>query len=383
MAFFGKDRTLFKVFGIPVNVNLSWLFLVALVMFTLAEGWFPQHLEEPSVGLRWLLGFVGTMGLFACLLIHELAHSLVARRTGMPVAGITLFIFGGVSQLQDEPPTAPAEFFMAIVGPASSIFLGIGFLILWFLGSAVGWDPAIVALAHYLWIINFVLAAFNLMPAFPLDGGRVVRSVLWALTNNLRAATNVAANIGAFFGIALIVLGVIMTLQVDVLGGLWFIIIGFFLRQAAMSSLQMVVIRQQLQGETVRRFMTTDVVVVPRDLTVQDFVNEFVFHHRFSYYPVVDEEGRLLGMVSSRAPRELDREEWADKLVDELMKGLDQCVTIHPDMDAVDALSFLRQRDENRAVVVEHDRAVGMLSLRDLLRFLAIKIDLEPRGSMN
>ncbi len=383
MAFFGQDRTLFKVFGIPVRANVSWLFLVGLVMFTLAEGWFPQQLDEPSVGLRWGLAFAGTMGLFVCLLVHELAHSLVARRTGMPVGGITLFIFGGVSQLQDEPPTAPAEFFMAIVGPASSVFLGVGFLILWVLGSAAGWSPALLALAQYLWIINFVLAAFNLMPAFPLDGGRVVRSILWAVTDDLRAATNVAANIGAFFGIGLIVLGVIMTLQVDVLGGLWFIIIGFFLRQAAMSSLQMVLIRQQLEGETVRRFMTTDVVTVPREVSVEEFVNDYVFHHRFSYYPVVDEDARLLGMISARAPREIGNDQWPHRSVEELMRSVRECMAIHPDTDAVEALSLLRQRDENRAVVVENERPVGMLSLRDLLQFLAIKIDLEPRGSMN
>ncbi|MFO7956253.1 MAG: site-2 protease family protein [Candidatus Brocadiia bacterium] len=382
MPFFGKDRTLFKIFGIPVKANLSWLFLVGLVMFTLAEGYFPQKLGDPSVALRWGLALIGAMGLFACLLVHELCHSLVARRTGMPVGGITLFIFGGVSQLQDEPPTAPAEFFMALVGPAASIVLGIGFLVLWFVGRVAGWGDAVLALTQYLWLINFVLAAFNLMPAFPLDGGRIVRSVLWGITDDLRAATNVAANIGSFFGLGLIVLGVILTLQVDVLGGLWMIVIGFFLRQAAMSSLQMVVIRQQLEGETVRRFMTTDLVTVPRDISVQEFVDEYVFHHRFSYYPVVEKGGRLLGMVSARAPRELDNQEWPKRNVQDLMEDLDDCTTIHPDMDAVDALSLLREQDTNRAVVVEGSRAVGMLSLRDLLQFLAVKIDLEPRGSV-
>jgi len=382
MPFFGKDRTLFKIFGIPVKANPSWLFLVGLVVFTLAEGWFPRKLGDPSVLLRWGLAFIGAMGLFACLLVHELCHSLVARRTGMPVAGITLFIFGGVSQLQAEPPTALAEFFMAIVGPAASILLGIGFLLLWFVGRIAGWGDAVLALTQYLWLINFVLAAFNLVPAFPLDGGRVLRSVLWGVTDDLRAATNVAAKIGSFFGVGLIVLGVILTLQVDVLGGLWMIVIGFFLRQAAMGSLQMVAIRQQLEGETVRRFMTTDLVTVPRGMTVQEFVDDYVFHHRFSYYPVVGEDGRLLGMVSARAPRELDNEQWVERRVEELMGGLQECMTIQPDMDAVDALSLLRERDENRAVVVENGSPVGMLSLRDLLQFLAAKIDLEPHGSV-
>ncbi len=381
MPFFQKEKTLFRLFGLPIKANLSWLLLVGLVLLSLALGYFPQSLGEGKPWhVYWGLAALGTVGLFASLIAHELCHSLVARSTGMPVEGITLFIFGGVSQLSDEPPTAQAEFFMAVVGPLSSVVIGAGFLVLWVVGSAIGWSEAPLSLLRYLFFINFALAAFNSLPAFPLDGGRVVRSVLWGVTDNLRAATNVAANIGSFFGIGMIVLGLFALFKGYPLPGLWFLVLGFFLRQAALGSLRMVIIRQQLEGEKVRDFMTTDVVTVPEEMNVQEFVDNYVFHHRFSYYPVVDEDDYLVGMISARAPRGIDAEQWSETSVAGLMNDVEESMVLEPDADAVDALAGLRKKEENRAVIVEKGKPVGILSLRDLLQFLALKIDLEPRA---
>lgn len=382
MPLLGRERTLFRLFGLPIKADLSWLFLVALVVLSLAQGVFPDSRwlgPKWPVYVYWLLAFIGAAALFASLIVHEMCHSLVARKTGMPVSGITLFIFGGVSQLEDEPPTAGTEFLMAIVGPLSSVLLGGIFLIATAIGSRLGWSRPVLAVLAYLSFINFLLAGFNMLPAFPLDGGRVLRSIIWGITQNLRLATNVAVQIGAFFGLGLIFFGVLLLFNHVVIGGIWLMVIGFFLRQAAQGSLQMVVMRQQLQGEKVRRFMTTDLVTVPRGLTVQNFVDGYVFHHRFSYYPVVDDDGRLSGLLSARAPRNVPQDQWSATPVDAVMSPADENMVLDPETDAVDALSTLRLRQEHRAVVVQDGRPIGIVSLRDLLSFLALKIDLEPR----
>jgi Zn-dependent protease/CBS domain-containing protein len=384
MPFFGRERTLFRLFGLPIKANVSWLFLVALIMFSLAEGWFPQQYQSAGVplgdGLRWGLALIGTFGLFASLIIHEMCHSLVARSTGMPVAGITLFIFGGVSQLEDEPPTAGTEFFMAVVGPLSSLVIAGAMFGVYLIARHAHWPVGVLSVVLYLAVINAILAAFNSLPAFPLDGGRVLRSIVWGITGDLQVATQVAVSIGSGLGFLLIFAGLAMMFFMQMfIGGLWLLVIGFFVRQAALSNLQMVQMREYLEGETVRRFMTTDVVTVPRDLNLQRFVDEFVFHHRFSYYPVVDEGGQLIGIASARAPREVDQHEWGVTSVGHVMRPVDESMTIGADDDAVEALGSLRRREESRLIVVEGGRPIGIVSLRDLLGFLALKIDLEPR----
>jgi len=193
----------------------------------------------------WGLGFVATMGLFASLIVHELCHCLVARYTGVSVAGITLFIFGGVSQLEGEPPTAPAEFFMAIAGPASSIALGCFFLAFWLVASALGWSPLVWSVAQLLFFMNFALAAFNSLPAFPLDGGRVLRSLLWSVSNDLAIATRIAAHVGTFFATGLMMLGLFSLFKHALVQGLWFLVLGYFLRRAALGSLLMLIERQR------------------------------------------------------------------------------------------------------------------------------------------
>ena len=381
MPFGGRDKTLFRLFGLPIKANVSWLFLVALVLVTLARGHFPGELGEGRPWyVYWGLAALGAVGLFASLLVHEIAHSLVARATGMPVAGITLFIFGGVSQLQDEPPTAGSEFMMAVVGPVTSVVLGVLFTALYLVGSGLAWPRAVLALTGLLASVNFLLAAFNSVPAFPLDGGRVLRSILWGITGSLRLATRIAVGIGSFAGLSMIVGGVLIVFYTPLdITGIWLAVIGFFLRQAAYGSLQMVVMREHLEGDKVRRFMSPGVVTVPQGLSVADFVRDYVFHHRFSYYPVVDPFGRAIGLLSARAPREVDSALWPRTAVDSVMLPLDKAAILSPDTDAVDALSSLRQGEVQRAVVVEDGRPVGIVSLRDLLRFLALKIDLEPR----
>jgi CBS domain-containing protein len=252
----------------------------------------------------------------------------------------------------------------------------------YFLGNHLGWGVAVQAVVLYLSVINLILAAFNSMPAFPLDGGRVLRSIVWAVTGDLQLATQVAVSIGSLLGFGLMFVGLFLMMfytRALLIEGLWLLVIGFFVRQAAQGNLQMVQMREYLEGETVRRFMTTNVVTAPRDLNLQRFVDEMVFHHRLDFYPVVDEQGMLLGIVNARAPRQVSPHEWGITSVGDVMMPLEQSMTISPDNDAVEALAVLRRREDSGLVVVEGGRPVGTVSLRDLLGFLALKMDLEPR----
>jgi CBS domain-containing protein len=299
----------------------------------------------------------------------------------MPVSGITLFIFGGVSELEEEPPTPGAEFFMAIVGPVSSVFIGAVFLLAWGI-LAIGMDVggAWVALLRYLWTINFLLAAFNSLPAFPLDGGRVLRGVLWWFTRNLQKSTRIASMVGSTFAMILMVGGVLLAFQGVLITGIWFIFIGLFLRRAAMSAMQDVVLRLQLTGERVGRFMTENPVTVHPDLNLQEFVDSYVLHYHFTHFPVVDEDGRLVGIVRARDPKQVDSDRWPRLHVSDVMERPAPGTTIAPDADAVEALSRLRGEERKRLIVVQNNHPVGIVSLRDLMDFLALKIDLNPRN---
>ena len=250
---FGKRITLFKLFGFSVHVDLSWLVIAALITWSLAQGLFPSEYEGLPAAAYWIMGAAGAVGLFFSIVFHELFHSLAARRFGIPMTGITLFIFGGVAEMDDEPPNPKAEFFMAIAGPLSSIVLGVMFYALFIIAELQEWPLIAAGVLGYLGVINWILAAFNLLPAFPLDGGRVLRSALWQWKNNLRWATRISSQIGSGFGIGIIILGLVSLARGNVVGGIWWFLIGMFLRNASQSSYQQVVVRKALQGEKVLR----------------------------------------------------------------------------------------------------------------------------------
>ena len=260
-----------------------------------------------------------------------------------------------------------------------ALVLGVLLGVAWYLTGVVDAAPTLRALFGYLCLINLVLAAFNSLPAFPLDGGRVLRSLLWGITGDLRIATRVAVGIGSAFGLGLVFLGVVFVFMVPggVVSGVWFIVIGFFVRYAATSSLRMATMRHHLEGEQIRRFMSETVVTVPDEMPLSDFVEQFVFRHRYAYYPVVDAMGRLVGIMSARGPGSVERDRWPSTPVRDVMTPLDSVLVLPPEADAVEALMALRSAEASRVVVAEHGRPVGVVSLRDLLGFLALKIDLD------
>jgi Zn-dependent protease len=322
------------------------------------------------------MGIAGALGLFGSIILHELSHSMVARRYGMPMKGITLFIFGGVAEMEDEPPHARAEFLVAIAGPIASILIAAACWGLSLAGKAAHWSTSLVGVLAYLGWINAILVAFNALPAYPLDGGRVLRSALWKWKGNLRRATCIASEVGAGFGLALIILGFLSVLGGAIVGGVWWILIGLFLRSAARMSYQQLVIRRALEGEPVRRFMKTEPKTAPPDATIKELVEDYMYRHHFKLFPVT-RYGVLLGCVSTRQVKETPQSDWPSRTVQEIAEPCSSENTIGADEDALRALSKMRKADASRLMVVQDGNLAGILTLKDLLKFIALKIELE------
>ncbi len=373
---FGRKFELFTLFGFKVGIDASWFILAILITWSLATGYFPYALEDLSTRTYWVMGVVGAFGLFVSVVLHEFAHSWVARRNGLPMKGITLFIFGGVAEMTEEPPSPKVEFRVAVAGPIASIAIAAVCYAVTALGRGVGWPLPVTAVLSYLAMINLVLVAFNAVPAFPLDGGRVLRSFLWQWKNNLRWATRVTSRIGSIFGVVLIVLGVLSVLAGDFIGGMWWFLIGLFLRGAAQSSYQQLLMRQLLEGEPVRRFMNDQPISVERSLSVRRLVEDYVYRHHHKLFPVVEDE-RVIGCVTTRDIKQLPRDEWERQSVGAITQKCSAENTVGPDDDAMEALARMTKSGNSRLLVVEDDRLLGILSLKDLLELFRHKIELE------
>jgi len=373
---FGKSLSLIKLFGFEVKIDLSWLILGALITWTLAQGVFPYYYEEFNTATYWLMGVGGAIGLLISIVFHELWHSLIARRFGLPMKGITLFVFGGVAEMDEEPPSPKAEFFMAVAGPISSIVLAGVLFGVWFGLEGTGFSPPVVGVINYLAFINLILAGFNLLPAFPLDGGRVLRSVLWGLKDNLKWATQIASRIGSGFGVALMLFGVFSFILGNIIGGVWMFVIGMFLRGASQSSYQQLIVRRSLEGEPVKKFMISDPVTVPPSLSLEDLIEEYIYKHHFKMYPVTDGD-KLVGCVTINQIKEVPKEERSDHTVGEIAKGCSDVNTIGPDEDSVKALSVMQKNKVSRLMVVDKGKLVGVIALKDIMEMLSMKMDLE------
>ena len=377
---FGKRFKLFKLFGFEIGIDLSWIIIAVLIAWSLSTGFFPYRFRNLSTQTYWIMGIIGAVGLFFSIIAHEFCHSLVARKSGMPMKGITLFIFGGVAEMGDEPPSAKAEFLIAVVGPLSSIAIAVIFYGIYRIGVAGDWPLAFNGVVAYLAMINGLLAVFNLVPAFPLDGGRILRSVLWGWKGNLRRATRISSGIGRGFGIVLIILGFIRILSGNFIGGMWLGLIGLFIQGAAKMSYQQLIVRKALEGEPLKRFMQTDPVTVSESLTVEQLVEDFIYRYHFKLFPVVN-SNKLVGCISTKQVKEIPREQWSKKTVGEVADRCSAANTIKPDTDAVKALSAMRRNNTSRLMVVENDRLVGIIALKDMLEFLSLRVELDTEAN--
>lgn len=373
---FGKTLRLFSLFGFEVKIDLSWLIIIALVVWSLSAAVFPQQYPDLDWPTYLAMGLGAAVGLFVSIVFHELCHSLVARRYGLPMKGITLFIFGGVAEMSEEPPSAKAEFMMAIAGPLSSVLLaGLAFGASWLVLLAEG-PETVAGVLGWIALINAILVAFNMIPGFPLDGGRVLRSILWRIKGDLRSATQTASRIGSAFGMALIGLGFFTLLFGRALGGLWWIFIGMFLRAAAKQGYQQVIIREALKGESVRRFMNDNPVYVTPSTTLDDLVENYVYRLHYKMFPVVDESGQLVGCITTRQVSDVPRDRWATTTVGDVAETCGQDNAIDADTDAVHALSHLSRTGSSRVMVTENGELAGVLTLKDLMDFLSLKLEL-------
>lgn len=373
---FGKQLTLFELFGFKVQIDLSWILLAVLITWSLAEGYFPQAHSGLATSTYWVMGIAGAIGFFASLILHELSHSLVARREGLAIRGITLFIFGGVAHMEDEPRSARTELLMAIAGPIASILIGAAFYVAYRIGASLALPEHYLDIPYYLAFINIILAAFNLIPAFPLDGGRVLRSILWHWKGNLRWATRVASQVGSGFGVALIVLGAIAFITGALIAGVWWFLIGIFLRGAAQASYRQLVTRQALEGEPVSRFMVEDPVTVDRGASIRELVENYMYRYHHDVFPVTD-DSRLVGCIGTRQVKQLSHDDWDRRTVGELLDPCTDDNTVSPETDAVKALAIMNRTGNSRLMVTEEGRIRGIVALKDLLQLLSLKLDLD------
>jgi Zn-dependent protease/predicted transcriptional regulator len=374
---FKNSITLFSIFGFKIRIDPSWIIIAVLITWSLSVGFFPHYHKGLSTQTYWLMGALGALGLFASILFHELSHSLVARHYGLDIGGITLFLFGGVSEMTTEPESPKVEFLMALAGPMSSLVLGSALYGVFVWGQGLDWPGPAMAVVMYLGLINWILAAFNLLPAFPLDGGRVLRSALWRFKGDLRWATSIASKFGSFFGILLIILGIMNLLTGNPIGGVWFVIIGIFLRSSAQMSYQQLLVKNALEGRTVDEFMSSNTIAVSPDATIQELIEDYVYRHHFKMFPIVRNNKELLGCVQTKSIKDIPREQWSSRRVGDIFHSCSDENTVSPGTDVAEALNLMRSSGNSRLMVVDSGRLKGIIALKDIAGFLNVRREFE------
>lgn len=374
-----------RIAGIEIGIHYTWLFIFILISWSLAQGFFPAVIPGQTAATYWIMGSMAAVILFISVLLHELAHSLVARSKGLGVSSITLFIFGGVSNLKEEPKSASAEFTMAIVGPLSSLALGGLF---WLIGltEGVAGNPfllifmlqpqgtPVAAMLAYLSSVNLILGIFNLLPGFPLDGGRVLRSIIWGIAGSLTRATNVATGVGRMFAWALIGLGVFQILGGNFLGGLWIAFIGWFLNNAADASRREVTLQQQFRGVRVKEVMDRNPAAVSPQTPVSDVVRE-TFLQLGRRAAAVTRDSRVIGIVTLTDVKHLPQPKWAETPVSQIMTR-EPLYTVNVEDDLNAAFKLLALHSLNQVLVLHEGRLAGVLSRADLIRYLQLSQEL-------
>jgi Zn-dependent protease/CBS domain-containing protein len=363
---------LFEIFGFKLKVDPSWLLIATLIVWSLSTSYFPEVVSGQTATLYTVLGIIAMLGMFASLILHELSHSLVARSYGLKVGGITLFIFGGVAELEEEPHDPKSEFLIAIAGPLMSLLLAA----LFYLASAMTGGGADISLAGavlgYLALINLVLALFNLVPAFPLDGGRMLRAVIWGVTRDLLRATGIASRIGSAFGLFLMLTGGLAVFTGGGIGGFWQILIGFFILNASNGSYQNLLVKAALRGKTAASLMSEQVHTVEADTSIADLVDNIMLRYGVSFVPVVSGDV-LIGYVDTAAVRSVDKADWASRQVSDIMLAVKTDATVAPDAPLNAVFKRMASSTRRKLMVVDGQRLVGVISLSDLMHHLAVE----------
>ena len=359
-----------RFFGFDIRLDLSWFVVFLLVLWTFAQAVFPSRHPGHSDSVYILMATAGAIMFFASVLLHELAHSAVARARGITVEGITLFIFGGMARIRSDVENPKDEFLITVVGPLSSAHIGLILLGFAVVGESLGVPEPVTGVASYLALLNFWLAAFNLIPGFPLDGGRLFRSFVWHVTGDMRKATRWASYTGRGFGLLLVGLGVINLFGGHFVSGMWIIFIGWFLSQAAEASYRQLILRRILEGVQACEAMTRTPETVRPDLPLRDLVDDYFMKRRYSAFPVQDDEGRLLGIITLSQVKEVERDLWPTTPVESVMRQVCEAVTVEPRDNLADVLSKLEKAGMGRALVVQNGRLEGVISRKDVAQWL-------------
>jgi Zn-dependent protease/CBS domain-containing protein len=360
-----------RIAGIEIDAHWSWLLVVALIVWSLASGVFPETNPGLSDGAYLAMAIVAAVLFFGSLILHELGHAVQARRDGIAIEGITLWVFGGVARLRGQMPSAGAELRVALAGPAVSLLLGAVFVLV---ALALPLPSGVDAVVFWVGQVNLLLLVFNLLPALPLDGGRVLRALLWGRRQDFASATRTAGRLGRFFGQLLIGLGLVLVIFVGDFGGVWTAFLGFFLLAAAEAELEVAAAREAFAGLRVEHLMVPDPVVVPAETTVKDFIERVFLATRHTAYPVMSGR-RAAGIVSFRRALELSPAVWPTTSVAEIMVGAKEAA-VEPTAPLADVLPDLAQSDLRRLLVCRNGSLVGLLSWTDVSRVLEVRLGL-------
>ncbi len=363
-----------KAFGIQLRLHYSWFFIFVLVTWALAAAYFPASYPTWSLPVRIAAGLITSILFFGSVMVHELMHSIVSQRQGIPVQSITLFFLGGVSQITSEPKQPADEFRMAIVGPLSSLIIG-GI----FFGVYFGWRNVdtfavqfITAIAYWLGFINVFLGVFNLIPGFPLDGGRVLRSLIWWRSRNLTRATRIASNVGRAVGFVLIFIGIWFIFTGNWFNGIMLALIGWFLESAAVGSYRQLLMQEMLKGHVASEVMSGDCAVVPPDMTIDHLVNGNILTSGRRCFPV-GSGSEIMGLMTLHNVKEVPRDQWTTETVKEAMTPFDKLKWVRPDEELSSVLRILTQDNINQVPVVQDNKIIGMVSRENLLNFVHVR----------
>jgi Zn-dependent protease/predicted transcriptional regulator len=366
-----------KVFGIEIGLHYSWFLIALLIVMSLGSQFQETH-KDWGTNVIWALATLTAILFFVTLLAHEMSHALVARSRGLTTKAITLFALGGVAQIEKDPEDAKTEFLVGIVGPFSSAVIGLVLLaVAWALGWHLGASPATPLLAMLVWLgyINLTLAAFNMIPGYPLDGGRILRSILWMMSHDVVRATQMAANVGKGIALLFIALGIFRYFGGAGFGGLWIAFIGWFLLQAATASASSVAVTAGLKGVRVSDVMTSDCVMLDGNMNVEQFVESYLLRSGKRCF-VVQQNGEVAGLVTSHEIKELDRARWPYTTLSDIMRPLDQLHTVAPTTSVMEALETMGRDDVNQLPVVSGNHLDGIITRANVVQFLHTRAEL-------
>lgn len=367
--------TIGRVLDIPIRLHVTVFIILLLITWTVGFGLMPGEYPGLNQTVYLLIGVFSSILLFASILLHELAHSIVAKRNGLKINQISLFIFGGIAEMSQEPKDPSLELKMAVAGPLTSIAIMLVAGALWLASISLQAHPLIQAPLEYTALINGIVALFNLAPAFPLDGGRIFRSIIWKRRKDLLSATQTASKAGAVFAYALMFLGIFTIFSYNFISGLWLLLIGWFILGGARSGLEQTIVKEALGELKVRDIMTKAVDSVRPDSTVEKLAEDFL-RLKHNGFPVMS-DGELEGIVTAEDLRKVGRELWSTARVKDIMTPKEKLIAIKPEQAALDAMILMAQKQIGRILVVEEGKLVGIVTRSDVMKTVRIRTGIE------